>query len=323
MNRIKKMFFIVWTLLLTGPALFSETAQQTAEHAKEVSPSFFQVLLSPRISKFVIMLILGIVALVLLKTKKMNKGIKISMLSLTFILFGLLGNWTAPYFVMHPSPICAATKSILYGFGTIFVITLGVIFFLSLLRPKRFCGWVCPVGAIQELISMLSDKLGIRRRKTNFTAAHTIRVIIFLLFIFLSATAVIHQIYEGEKYAQSLYDYINPFHGLEFGWNADMLENIIHYLPLLLTIGVAFLLYRPFCHFVCPIGLYTHWLDQIAIFKVRFKKDSCTNCTICTDKTPCSAIPEILKEAKLRPDCFACGECIDKCPKGSFKIGCK
>jgi polyferredoxin len=113
------------------------------------------------------MLVLGIAALVLLKAKKMNKGIKIVLLLIATFLFGFLGNWTT-YFIMHPSPMCAATKSLLYGFGIPLVITLAVIFFLTLLGPKLFCGWVCPVGALQELIAMLADKLKIKRNTFSF-----------------------------------------------------------------------------------------------------------------------------------------------------------
>jgi len=33
-----------------------------------------------------------------------------------------------------------------------------VIVFLTLLGPKLFYGYVCPVGAIQELVAMLADR---------------------------------------------------------------------------------------------------------------------------------------------------------------------
>ncbi len=139
----------------------------------------------------------------------MNKGIKIVLLLIATFLFGFMGNLTT-YFIMHPSPICAATKSILYGFGMPLIITLAVIFLLTLIGPKLFCGWVCPVGAVQEMIAMLSDKLGIKRCKTSFTAAQIVRLFIFLLFIFISATKILNIVVEGNVYALSLYDYINP-----------------------------------------------------------------------------------------------------------------
>lgn len=323
MKYLKRVAFSLFTLFLLTPALFSQTAESASEHAQRKVPGFWDFLVNPRfIIKFMVMLVLGIVVLVVLKTKKMNKTTKVVFLLLATFLFGFLGN-VFNYFAMHPSPMCAATKSLLYGFGIPFIITLAVIFLLTLIGSKLFCGWVCPVGAVQELIAMLADKLGIKRNRFSFTVAQTVRLFIFILFLFLSATAVIHGIFEGETYAISLYDYFNPFHGMEIGANEDLLSYLIHYLPFLLTIVLALKYYRPFCHFACPIGLYTHLLEQVAIFRITFKKSTCTNCNICIKKTPCAAIPEIMKEAALRPDCFSCNDCIEKCPEGSFEVGIK
>ncbi len=323
MKPRNRLFLILATLFLSSFSLFSETAEKTAEHLKAKAPTIWDILMKPRFStKFVVMILLGLIAFLLLKTKKMNNPIKIGLLLLATFLFGIAGNLTS-YFIMHPSPICAATKSILYGFGLPLIITVAVIFLLTLIGPKLFCGWVCPVGAIQELIAMWANKLGIRRGKTNFTTAHTLRLFVFLLFIFLSATKIIHVVVEGRVYAQSVYDFINPFHGMELGWDEDFLGYIIHYLPFLLTVILAFKYYRPYCHYVCPIGLYTHWLEQISFFRIRYNKSTCTNCGICEEKTPCTAIPEIVKDAKLRPDCFACNECIKQCPENSFDIAHK
>jgi len=323
MKYFKRLVFRLFTLFLLSPALFSQTAESAAEHAQRKAPTIWDFLVHPRfIIKFIVMLVLGIVALVLLKTKKMNKPTKVVLLLLATFLFGLLGN-VFDYFVMHPSPMCAATKSLLYGFGIPLIITLAVIFLLTLIGPKLFCGWVCPVGAVQELVAMLADKLGIKRYRFSFTIAQAVRLLIFILFIFLSTTAVIHGVFQGETYAISLYDYFNPFHGMEFGANKDLLGYLIHYLPFVLTVVFAFKYYRPFCHFVCPIGLYTHLLEQVAICRITFKKNTCTNCNICVKTTPCAAIPEIMKEAALRPDCFACNDCIEKCPEGSFEVAIK
>ena len=323
MKRVKRLFLYLLTLVLLSPLLFSQTAEQAAAHAQRRTPTFWDFLLRPRfITKFIVMLVLGFAAFLLLKSKKMNKGVKIVLLLLATFLFGLLGNVTS-YFIMHPSPICAATKSLLYGFGLPLIVTLAVIFVLTLIGPKLFCGYVCPVGAVQELIAMLTDKLKIKRNRFSFTLAQSVRLFVFLVFIFISGTALLHGVFKGRVFALSLYDYINPFHGMEFGLDENLLGYAIHYLPFILTVLLAFKYYRPFCHFVCPIGLYTHWLEQVALFRITFKKHTCTTCNVCVQNTPCTAIAEILKETTLRPDCYACNECITACPEGSFEIGIK
>jgi len=322
MNILKRALFFI--TLYSAKLLTAEVVHQAGENAgKKKPPTFFSFLLQP---KFIVMLFIGLVVLILLKSNKMKKGVKITLLLISTFLFGFAGNLPFDFFhsfAMHPSPMCAATKPLLYGFGIPFIVTLFVIFLLTLVGPKLFCGYVCPVGAVQELMSMLSDKLNIKRFKTNFRIAYAVRLLIFILFIFISATAILSITFKGKIFAQSFYDFINPFHGLEIGLENSLIGYITHYVPFLLTVIFSFKYYRPFCHFVCPIGLYSHFLEQISVFRISFNKAGCTDCNICLKKSPCTAIPAILNGSELRPDCFACNVCVDVCPENVLDIGVK
>jgi len=321
MKRLFQKVFI-FISLFGGELLFSENvAGDLRQMGRPKPPTFLDFLFQP---KFLVMLGIGLIALILLKTRTMKKGRKMTLLLISTFLFGFAGNIPARFFhsfIMHPSPICAATKSILYGFGIPLIVTLAVIFFLTLIGPKLFCGYVCPVGTSQELIAMLSDRLKIKRGHTNFTLAYGVRLGIFLLFVFVSGTAILNTVVDGVTYPLSLYDYFNPFHGMELGPDPNLLGYAIHYLPFLLTLIFAFKYYRPFCHFVCPVGLYTHFIEQFSLFRVTLDKKTCSDCNTCLKDYPCSAIPEIMKEATLRPDCFACGVCTQDCVQKSFSIG--
>jgi len=273
--------------------------------------------------KFVTMLVIGFIALVLLLTRKMTNKVKVPILLLSTFLYGIAANLPIKLFAgfsMHPSPVCSATKSILYGFRPPMIAMLAIILVLTIVGPKLFCGWVCPVGAAQELIAMLADKLRIRRLKWNFRATQGVRVAIFLLFVFLSGTAILHTTAQnGQTVALSLYDYINAFHGYEIGLQPTLLDNVFHFLPFLLTLGFAFLFYRPFCYLVCPIGLLTNLVENFALV---LKKPACNDCGACEKKSPCPTVPEILKDAAFRPDCFSCTVCVNHCcPTGSLEFG--
>ncbi|MEN8221832.1 MAG: 4Fe-4S binding protein [Acidobacteriota bacterium] len=322
MSFFKRIVFMI--TLFSAKLLTAEVVHEAGEHvAKKKPPTFFSFLLQP---KFIVMLLIGIAVLILLKSNKMKKGIKVTLLLISTFLFGFAGNIPADLFhsfAMHPSPMCAATKPLLYGFGIPFIVMLFVIFLLTLIGPKLFCGYVCPVGAMQELIAMLSDKLKIKRFSTNFRIANAVRLILFLLFIFISATAVLNIVYKGQVFPRSFYDFINPFHGLEFGLEKTFIGYITHYVPFLLTLILSFKYYRPFCHFVCPIGLYTHFIEQVSFFRIRLNKNSCTDCNICVKESPCTAVPAILEGSELRPDCYTCNVCVEVCPEDALDIGIK
>jgi ferredoxin-type protein NapH len=283
--------------------------------------SFLDVLSRP---KFLTMLVIGLIAMILLLTRKMKNTVKVPLLLLSTFLYGIAANLPVAFFKgfgMHPSPICAIAKAILYGFGKPMMATLAVILVLTLVGPKLFCGWVCPVGAVQELVAMLADKLGIRRRKWNFRFTQGVRVSIFLLFIFISGTAILHTVQNEKIVALSLYDYMNAFTGFEFAFQPTLLDNIFHFLPFILTLGFAFLFYRPFCYLVCPVGLLTNLVENFALFRVVLRKPPCNDCGVCKTKSPCPTVPEILKDSAFRPDCFSCTVCVNSCPLKSLEFG--
>lgn len=309
--------------LSTHPLLYAAQPGQGRGGGGGRAANLLAVLARP---KFVTMIVIGLVALALLLTRKMKNTVKVPILLVSTFLYGIAANLPTKLFAgfaMHPSPICSATKSILYGFRPPMIALLAVILVLTLVGPKLFCGWVCPVGAAQELIAMLADKLGLRRRKWSFRVTQGVRVGIFLLFVFASGTAVLHMTApNGTTTALSLYDYINAFHGYEVALQPTLIDNLVHFLPFLLTLGFAFLYYRPFCYLVCPIGLLTNLVENIAVFRVVLKRPACNDCGACAKKAPCPTVPEILKDAAFRPDCFSCTVCVNSCrPKGSLEFG--
>ena len=307
----------------THPLLFAAQPGQGRGGGGGRGASILAVLARP---KFVTMLVIGLVALALLLTRRMKTGLKVAVLLLSTFLYGIAANLPVKLFAgfsMHPSPVCAATKSILYGFRPPMIALLAVILVLTLIGPKLFCGWVCPVGAVQELIAMLADKLGLRRRKPGFRVSQGVRVGLFLAFVFVSGTGLLSGLAEnGRREALSTYDYINAFHGFEIALQPTLLDNAFHFLPFLLTLGFAFVVYRPFCYFVCPIGLLTNLVENFALFRVVLKRPACNDCGACAKKAPCPTVPEILNDAAFRPDCFSCTVCVNSCrPKGSLEFG--
>lgn len=318
MNKTTKKIslFLLWMFLL-GMSLVLPA--QDLSHNGPVRRTLMTLLLSP---KYLTMIVLGILALFLLKKGLLKGWVKVVMLSLAVFFFGVAANLPIPFFqkyAMHPSPICAVAKAMLYGFGTPMIATALVILLLSLIGPRLFCGWVCPVGALQELTFMLQKKLKLPQLRLPYRLTNRIRTGLLLAFFFLSGTAVIHAVLDnGKKVGISLYDYFNAFHGFEWEGLA-----LISLLPLLLSVILGLFVYRPYCHLVCPVGLLTHWLEPLALFRFNLKKEACNDCQKCVKETPCQATEEIVKGSTVRPDCFACGDCLHHCGSKSFDVNCR
>jgi len=288
--------------LITAAALGAE------EEALAQKPlGFFDVLALPKVWVGAIFCAAG---LMLLVKSKARRNVRLVWLALAFVAFGVLGalplGAVAAGLGIHPSPVCTFARPFQFIYaGTAipvtFFVLLGVISVLSLAGNKLFCGWVCPLGALQELVQRIPLGKGLKKT-LPFRVTNTIRALVFVVFVVVVFTT-----------GKAVYDYFNPFEGLHWGLVP------IGTTALVVTAIAALFIFRPFCYLACPIGLYTWVLEHIALTKLRLNKEACTDCDICVTKTNCPAVAPILAGKRSRPDCHACGDCMSVCPKNALE----
>jgi polyferredoxin len=274
----------------------------------QAMPGFFEMLLLPRVY---VGALFCLVALVLLKRGWLSHNLRLVALPVIFFVFAML--WMLPLgrFAMgmgpHPSPLCTVTKPFLfvkdgYSVPVIFFAIFVSMAVVSVIGNKFFCGWVCPIGAIQELSHRVPLPSSFKK-KLPFKVTNTIRVVLFAVFVPTVALAGV-----------SIYDYFNPFELLHWHFTLNL---TVTFSVILLA---ALFVFRPFCYLVCPLGLITWALEHIAIFKVKVDTEACTECDICVDESPCPSVRAILDRKISKPDCHACGRCIETCPEGALKF---
>ncbi|MHC4182895.1 MAG: 4Fe-4S binding protein [Planctomycetota bacterium] len=267
------------------------------------SIGFLDVLLLPRVWVSAIFCLIG---LGLLMKSWVCRNMRLLFLAAAFFAFGILPALPLGRFAwgmgLHPSPVCSITKPFLFlnagwQVPVIFLTILAFISVFSIIGNKLFCGWACPIGAIQELFNHipLPKKFKIM---LPFRITNSVRTVIFIAFITLVFTIGI-----------SIYDYFNPFHFLH--WRFEVLAITV----MIMTLVAAIFIFRPFCYLICPIGLFTWVLEHFSLLKVKVNKHNCKDCNLCIKKSSCPAVQSILDEKRSRPDCFACGRCMEVCPE--------
>jgi polyferredoxin len=173
---------------------------------------------------------------------------------------------------------------------------------LSVVANKIICGWLCPFGALQEIIYSIPIFTKIKKKKPPFWLTNSIRFFL-LLFMVLILFAII-----GNKKGMVTYHYINPFNLFNFDF-----EPISIMVALIISLIASFIVYRPFCQFICPFGLISWLFERISLFKIRINHELCTKCNACIRVCPTQASKGILEKKKFPPDCFSCTRCLRVC----------
>jgi len=176
------------------------------------------------------------------------------------------------------------------------VIGLFVTFLLTLVAGRVFCGYLCPVGTLQELAYHVPVPKTAPRQKVLFMA---VRALFFIVFFILA---------------------------LGFSLSLLAVLGIHDFFHLLMTTGAAVFLvivllaipfYRPFCRLVCPYGALLSLAAAKSLLRIH-RTDACIDCKKCEKACPADEA----KREDAKAECYLCGRCEDVCPKaGALKYG--
>jgi len=182
--------------------------------------------------------------------------------------------------------------------------------FLAVVGNKLICGWVCPFGALQELIYHLPILRKLKKRRLPFVVSNTIRGMLFIVMLLLLFDVV------GGRKGFVIYHFMNPFNL----FNLDI-ETVTVGATILATLVVSFGFYRPFCQFICPFGFLSWLLERVSIFRVRIDYDRCTKCGACVVVCPLDAAEGRVAGKAFPADCFSCARCLNVCPEDAIHYG--
>jgi len=232
-----------------------------------------------------------------MKRQRIRKGLLI----VSLLLFPITIWYFSPYVIIQ-----GALEHIISGSAVVFIILA----IASMFFGRVFCGYLCPMGGLQECAMLVNDKA--RKRDWRYS----IKYIIWIVWI---AGVLVSYLLGKGNYQ------INVFYMTDHGISVSNIFSYITYYAILILFLIPSICFgkRFACLYFCwiapfmviggKIGRILH-LPQLHI---RVNDNQCISCNKCSKSCPMSInVMEKVEAGEINDaECIQCGTCVDVCPK--------
>ena len=198
---------------------------------------------------------------------------------------------------------------------------LGILLLFGTILGRTICGWICPLGLIQELLHKLPT---FKIRKSRVT-----RLLSYLKYVLLAVFVITIPLYYGLTHdipVPGFCKYICPAGTLEGAMgllsnpaNSGLFGMLGIYFTrkfvIMLIIGLACIFcYRSFCRFICPLGAIYGLFNRFCLVGVKVDTEKCNGCGACVRS--CGMDVKHVGDH----ECIHCAHCMDCCPKKAISL---
>ncbi len=177
----------------------------------------------------------------------------------------------------------------------------------ALIVGGAFCGWICPLGALGDLMAWLRRKL---RIKEVMVPARLDGILRYGRYVVLAGIMVATVTTATLWFAT--YDPYYVIFRLGFIFEPNLSTDWPGYLIALGVIGGSLFIPRVWCRYLCPLGGLLSLVQRISPFKVRRDAVVCIDCKRC-DRV-CPARLDVSTARAVTHDCTMCLRCLSDCP---------
>jgi polyferredoxin len=178
----------------------------------------------------------------------------------------------------------------------------------AVLAGATFCGWVCPFGALHDLLTWVRKKLRLPELKVPVKLHKILTYGRYVTLIMIPLMTVI-----TAKLWFSSYDPYRTIFSLNWLFEFNLGEHWPAYTIALLVIAGGLLIPRFWCRYLCPQSAILDLIQRISLFRIWRDKATCIDCGRCNQVCPTRL--DVAAAEAVKGNCIGCLECIQVCPK--------
>ncbi|MGY5853213.1 MAG: 4Fe-4S binding protein [Candidatus Thorarchaeota archaeon] len=223
--------------------------------------------------------------------------------------------------------------------------TLGAMIIILTILGRSACGWICPIGTIQDFAT-LPNRSKVRPSPNTENEMRRVKTYLFIIVFFLAAWVGISKLLGTEA---NLVAALGPFADAAFApWNPanivffettnqiwpsgfDNLWVIWGWSPVFwlqlafigIIVVVSFWFPRWFCRWLCPAGWFYSIFSRDALIGIGRNPARCTpdTCNVCEVVCPMNIqIRKFPYKHMHSSDCIMCLDCKSHCPNKAIQI---
>ena len=195
------------------------------------------------------------------------------------------------------------------------ILLLAVVFIVTAVWGRFFCGFICSFGAMQDLLWLGGRHLPFR----PVFSQKVDRVLKYLKYAVL--LFIVIGVWTFGITGDTVWSPWTIFGMYASPWKGVLSQAMflsVGGLLLLLTIIGSLLIERFFCKYLCPLGALFTLASHFRVFKLKRDSASCSgSCRVCSRK--CSMSIPLYQYDKVRSgECIDCMKCTTACARGNI-----
>lgn len=159
---------------------------------------------------------------------------------------------------------------------------------VGFLLRLAFCGWVCPLGFLQEMVSSFSRFLQkrvpvVRKAMRNLIERAARWVVVDRILRYFKYIVLIWSVAGAAYYGVMVFRDYDPWAALitilEFSFTPGLVV-------LVVTLVASFFVERPWCRYACPLGAASSIVGKFSPIYLQRESSNCKVCRGCSKACP-------------------------------------